>query len=205
MYPPTSKADFTLYFWGDGIAPLVSSLYAWCYLAAGSIAPVVTAPVTFLQTIGLITTLTLLGSALGSPRGGWFACCLAAGTMMLQFAFTLGQETGLTALGAAGMVAYLIRWHRDRNASLLIPAAASAALVACAREYGAVAAVVGTGWLYAHRAGWRSCLRSLWGPPRFPWHGTFEFGFLPKIYRKSLFRSHGFRVFQQFRIRTVDA
>jgi hypothetical protein len=177
MYPPTSKVDFSLYFWADGIAPLVSSLYAWCYLASDSIAPAVTAPVNFLQAIGLLAILVWLGRALGSPRGGWFACCLAAGTLMLQIAFNLGQETGLTALGTAGMVAYLIRWHRDGTVSLLIPAAACAALVACAREYGAIAAIVGTVWLCTQRAGWRACITFTLGAAALPliWHGRVWF------------------------------
>jgi hypothetical protein len=35
-YPPFTAEGFSLYFWADGIAPLVSSLYAWTYLAVGS-------------------------------------------------------------------------------------------------------------------------------------------------------------------------
>jgi len=35
FYPPKSPDDFSHYFWADGIAPLVSSLYAWTYLATG--------------------------------------------------------------------------------------------------------------------------------------------------------------------------
>ena len=158
-YPPVTATDFTQYFWPDGIAPLVSSLYAWTYLAAGSTAKTWTALPVLLQCAGLLSLLFALGRLWGGGRGGWFACALGGGTMLLQFAFNLGQETGLTALGAGGLAYYLAEWERSRRADLLIPAAACAALAATAREYGLVFPLVGVGWLLAVRAGGR---RTAW-------------------------------------------
>ena len=38
FYPPVTPDGFTHYFWADGINPLVASVYAWTYLAGGSVA-----------------------------------------------------------------------------------------------------------------------------------------------------------------------
>lgn len=147
FYPPVSPADFGQYFWADGIAPLASGLYAWTYLAMGNTAPIWTALPVLLQTAALLALLNALGREWGGDRGGRFACALGAATMLLQFAFNLAQETGLTALGAGGMVLYLLRWRTTNDNRLLIPPALCAALAACAREYGAVAAIVGAAWI----------------------------------------------------------
>jgi hypothetical protein len=97
---------------------------------------------------------------------------LAGATMLLQFAFCLGQETGLTALGVGGMALYLTHWQRTGSAHYLIPAAACAALVACAREYGAAFLLVGVGWIFFARAGWRRTLGFAAGAGAIPavWH-----------------------------------
>lgn len=158
-YPAFTAADFTHYFWPDGIAPLVASLYAWTYLAAGSTAKTWTALPVLLQFAGLLTLLFALGRHWGGARGGWFACALGGATMLLQFALNLGQETGLTTLGVGGLAYYLATWERTRRADLLLPAAACAALAACAREYGLIFPVAGAGWLLASHAGGR---RAAW-------------------------------------------
>jgi hypothetical protein len=171
-YPPVAAADFAHYFWPDGIAPLLASMYAWTYLAAGSTAKIWTALPVLLQVAGLLVLLWALGRAWGGERGGWFACALGGGTMLLQFSFNLGQETGLTALGVAGMAFYLMEWERTGFAGELIPAAACAALVASAREYGLIFPVVAAGWLLSTRAGWRRSLAFSIGALVLPvfWH-----------------------------------
>ena len=171
-YPASSAADFTQYFWPDGIAPLVASLYAWTYLAAGSTAKIWTALPVLLQFAGLLTLLLALGRQWGGARGGWFACALGGATMLLQFAFNLGQETGLTALGVGGLAYYLTQWERTRRADLLVPAAACAALAACAREYGLIFPLVGAGWVLVARGGWRPTLGLALGALVLPatWH-----------------------------------
>jgi hypothetical protein len=154
-YPPATADGFAQYFWADGINPLVSSLYAWVYLAGGSLAKGWTAIPVLLQFTGIMALLHGLGREWGGARGGLFACALGGATMLLQFLLNLGQETGLTTLGAGSMVFYLCRWRETREAGLVVPAALGAALVACAREYGPVVAVVGTGWILAARGPWR--------------------------------------------------
>ncbi len=155
FYPPHSSDGFALYFWADGIAPLLSGLYAWTYLAAGSTDIRWTAVPVLLQMPALLALLYGLARLWGPGRGGWLAIALAGATMLLQFAFCLGQETGLTALGAGGMVLYLTHWRRGGSDHLLIPAAACAALAACAREYGIAFMLAGAAWVALAPVGWR--------------------------------------------------
>ena len=171
-YPPLTGADFAYYFWPDGIAPLLSSSYAWTYLVAGSTAKSWTALPVLLQTAGLLLIVHALGRIWGGTRGGWLACALAGGTMLLQFSFNLGQETGLTALGVGGLAYYLLAWERTQRGDLLIPAAACAALAACAREYGLIFPVVAATWLLLARAGGRRTLAFAFGALALPaaWH-----------------------------------
>jgi hypothetical protein len=173
FYPPTTVADFTAYFWADGISPLVASLYAWTYLAVGSTDRIWTAIPVLLQVAGLLAVLFGLGRQWGGARGGWFACALGGGTMLLQFACNLGQETGLTALGTGGMIIFLLRWRETREARLLVPAALAATLAACAREYGAIAALAGAGWIFSQGRAWRPALGFALGAALLPlwWHG----------------------------------
>lgn len=171
-YPAASAEAFSQYFWADGIAPLVSSLYAWTYFAAESTDRIWTAIPVLLQFGALLALLHGLGKQWGGDRGGWFACGLAGATMLLQFSFNLGQETGLTALGAGGLVFYLVQWQQDRRAHLLIPAAACAALAACAREYGPLFLMIGVAWVALAGAGWRRTLGFAFGAALLPavWH-----------------------------------
>lgn len=171
-YPPHTADGFALYFWADGIAPLVSGGYAWTYLAAGSPAAGWTAIPVLLQFAGLLVLLFQLGRWWGGARAGWLAIALGGATMLLQFAFELGQETGCTALGAGGMVLYLLHWHRSRAAHLLAPAAACAAFAACAREYGALFAVAGVLWVWRARASWKHVVVFAASAGLFPlaWH-----------------------------------
>ena len=173
FYPPIRVADFTAYFWADGISPLVASLYAWTYLAIGSTARIWTAIPVLLQTAALLGVLFGLGRQWGGGRGGWLACALGGGTMLLQFAFNLGQETGLTAIGTGGMVLFLLRWRETREVRLLVPAALAATVAACAREYGAIAALAGAGWIFSQGRAWRPALAFAVGAALLPlwWHG----------------------------------
>jgi len=171
-YPATSAPAFAQYFWADGIAPLVSSVYAWTYCAAASTAKSWTAISVLLQFAALLALLHGLGKLWGGDRAGGLACALGGATMLLQFAFGLGQETGLTALGAGGLVYYLMHWQRDRSAHLLVPAAACAVLATCAREYGALFLVVGAGWVALAGGGGRKTLAFALGAGALPavWH-----------------------------------
>ncbi len=185
-YPPTTPADFMQYFWADGIAPLVSSLYAWAYLVGGSTAKQWTVVVALAQTAGLLVLLFALGRQWLGTRAGWFALALGGMTMLLQFAFNLGQETGLTALGVGGMVLYLWQWLETKDATALVPAAICAAVAAAAREYGAVAAVIATAWILVRGGSWRHAAGFALGA-----------GLLPAIWQARVFAMTGNPVFAQ--------
>ena len=171
-YPPHTAEGFSLYFWADGIAPLISSLYAWTYLATGSVASVWTAIPVLLQVVGLLALLFHLGRWWGGSRAGWLAVSLGGATMLLQFAFSLGQETGCTALGVGSLVFYLMHWERTRTASLLFPAAAGAALAACAREYGVAFLLLGSVWVWRVSGSWKRAAAFVAGAGVLPfaWH-----------------------------------
>ncbi|MBI2516134.1 MAG: hypothetical protein HYV95_04395 [Opitutae bacterium] len=147
FYPPYRAIDFQQYFWADGIAPLVSSQYAWTYLAAGSMDRHWTMLPVFLQLAGVIVLLRAVGAGWSNPAGGWMACALAGATFLLQFAFNIGQETGFVTLGAVGMVYYLVQWEQEERGTLLVAAACCAALVGCAREYGMGFTLAGAAWV----------------------------------------------------------
>ncbi len=93
--------------------------------------------------------------------------------MLLQFAFNLGQETGLTTLGVGSMVLYLVRWQETQEKPLLVAAAVGAAVAACAREYGAVAAMAGAVWILCQKWAWREAIGFALGAALLPlvWHG----------------------------------
>lgn len=158
-YPPVSAEQFAAYFWADGIAPLVSGIYAWTYLAAGSTAKSWTAIPVLMQTGAMLALLHALARLWEPvPRAGWLACALAGSVMLLQFSFSLGQETGFTALGAGGLAYYLVRWRRERDFRLLVAAALCAGLAACAREYGALFVLIGAGYVGFTSRKWREFL-----------------------------------------------
>ncbi len=158
FYPPVSPSDFAVYFWADGIAPLVAGVYAWTYLAAGQTAKVWTAIPVIAQLLGLVVLVQALARLWSAEhRSGWLAAALAGCCLLLQFAFNLGQETGFTALGAGGLMYYLARWQRVGGGGLVVPAAMCGGLVACAREYGLLYLGVAAAWLVWRRAGWKSC------------------------------------------------
>lgn len=167
FYPPVSSSDFSLYFWADGIPPLVAAVYAWTYLVAGDTHRIWTAIPVGMQVVAGWGLLRLLGRHWGGDAGGRWAVVLGAGTFLLQFAFNLGQETGYTALGAALMVYYLLPQHAAGPPRSVALAAAGAALVVAAREYGWAIAAVGVA---AYGFQWVRC--------RLPWRSALGWGWL---------------------------
>ncbi len=77
FYPPTTVADFTKYFWADGISPLVASLFAWTYMAVGSVDRIWTAIPVLLQVAGLLARALWPRTPMG--RGARGLVCLRVG------------------------------------------------------------------------------------------------------------------------------
>jgi hypothetical protein len=157
FYPPVSAADYQIYSWPDGIAPVVSSLYFWIYSVAGSKQPALTAPGVILQFVLVVIAVFALGRKFFSERAGYFAGALIACSPLIAWATAMGQETGLTAISACALLLYLPRSPAEENTAALVFAALGASLGALAREYGVVLPILGLGLCIAHRLSPRSC------------------------------------------------
>lgn len=158
FYPARSAADFARYFWAESLPPGVAGLYAWAYACGGGFAPQWTAPVVALQVLALHELIWRLACAWGGEGAARRAALLAMGTPVLTWAVLLGQETGLTALAATGLVFALTRWRQARAPGWLALAGCAAAVGAAAREYGLVFPLLGLAALAAGRAPRRAWL-----------------------------------------------
>jgi hypothetical protein len=154
FYPPVLPADYAIYFYPDGIAPLVSILYAWLYMAWGEMVPRLTLLPTFAQYVLVLAACGALAARLGGREAGRYALALALSSTFLLWSVLMAQETGLTALGMV-LVYWLLASIRDghdwRRAAL---AGIAAAMMALAREYGWVALPLGLAvcWLRGKRS-----------------------------------------------------
>lgn len=143
FYPPATAADYVIYGWPDGIAPLVSSLYVWTYLPAGEARPILTAPLVILQFVLLVFMARELSRRHGGERAANITGAMLACSPMFLWAVSMGQETGLTALGLAGLLLYLPERGKPSPRSAIVLAGLSAALGGLAREYGLAFIVFG--------------------------------------------------------------
>lgn len=143
FYPPVTGADYAIYGWPDGIPPLVSSLYHWVYTLAGAIRPQATAPLVVGQVVLLFAGTRALARREFSERAAFFAGLLIAAIPLAPWAAGMGQETGLTALSALGLLLYLPRDRPEETRASVVAAASCAALGALAREYGLIFPVLG--------------------------------------------------------------
>lgn len=158
FYPPVSAADFEIYAWPDGIAPLVSSLYFWLYALAGAARPALTAPLVVFQFAALVFATHALARRMFSDRAAAFAVALLAASPVFAWATVMGQETGLTALSFVALLLYLPRDRTEESRGLLVAAALAAGLGALAREYGLVVPVLGLALCATRRLSLRGTL-----------------------------------------------
>jgi len=143
FYPPVSAADYEIYPWPDGIAPVVSSLYYWAYSLARATRPELTAPVVIVQFVLLAVTVHALAWRIFSERAAAFATALLACSPVVLWAIAMGQETGLTALSLAAMLLWLPAKRSDESTAVTIAAGLAAALGGLSREYGLAWPVLG--------------------------------------------------------------
>lgn len=136
FYPAFTAADFRHYGWCDGIAPLVSSLYAWSYLSLGRIAAWATTPVVLAQGVVLFHVVGRLASTQGKPIAGAMAAGLLATSPVLLWGVAMGQETGLTALSAVAMFWFIEQARSTARSGWMIWAGIAAGTGGLAREYG---------------------------------------------------------------------
>jgi hypothetical protein len=145
FYPPVSSADYSIYGWPDGIPPLVSSLYLWVYLPAGTARPILTSPLIILQFLLLVFVCRALARRFGGERAAGFAIALLACGPLFIWAATMGHETGLTALALGALILYLPERNQPVATVAIIMAGLAAALGALAREYGIAFILFGFG------------------------------------------------------------
>jgi hypothetical protein len=147
FYPPRTAAEFSLYFHPDGFAPLVSVGYWWVHLVsavAGGPASDAVMPMVVAQYAGALALAGGLAAHLaGARRAGVLAVALLAGTPLFFRAVLIGQETGLTAAGLAGMLLALTRAEGVNRTRALVLAGLFAGVAGLAREYGPALVAVG--------------------------------------------------------------
>jgi hypothetical protein len=156
FYPPVTAADYEVYSWPDGIAPVVSSLYFWIYSLGGSARPALTAPLIILQVVLVVVAVYALARKTFSARAALFACALAACSPLIAWATAMGQETGLTAIALTALLLYLPRNRDEERPASIVVAAAAAGLGALAREYGFVLIVMALGLCVSRRLSLRA-------------------------------------------------
>ncbi len=162
FYPPRNAADFRIYFWAESLPPGAAVLHAWAYACAGAAgkAAAWTVPATVLQLWTLHEFLWLAAQRLARPPAARLVVLAAAACPLLSWSVLLGQETGLTALAAAGLVLGLAAWQATSAPGWLAFVGLAALVGAAAREYGLVFPLLAAGGLWlvrAPRIGWIAC------------------------------------------------
>ncbi len=151
FYPPLTPADFRLYFYPDGIPPLIPFANWWIYASAGRYLPALTSLFVAAQFVATLALVYGTAAALWSRRAGILAAATLAACPLYFNSVAIGQETGLTALSLAAML-YCLAAHREPDSlPALVAAALMAALCALSREYGWAAVAVGTAVLLWQR------------------------------------------------------
>lgn len=144
FYPPVAAADYRVYAWPDGIPPAVSLLYFWSFLVAGAPRPGITGPIVVFQLIAILATTRALARRYGGESAARLAGALVAGSALVLWGVTMGQESGLLTLSVLALLLYL----PDSDSRGLAPTAfagLAAALGALTREYFLVLPLIGTG------------------------------------------------------------
>ncbi len=172
FYPAVTPADFRLYGWGDGIAPLVATLHAWAYWSFGRATDAAVAPVVAVQLVAVFVVVWQLAARRGGPAAGAAAVAVFATSSVALWGTSMGQETGLTALSLAALFLFLERHRADPAGRWLVWAGVAAGTGALAREYGL--AFVGVGafalaWQRTPPRGWLAFLLAA-GLTAAPWY-----------------------------------
>jgi hypothetical protein len=154
FYPPRSHDDFSRYFWAESIPPGVAGLYAWAQVCLPS--PLGASCVVALQFLALHEFIWRTTALVSGHTAARAAVLLAAATPLLNWSLLIGQETGLTALGATGLALALLVWRETRDDRWLLLGGLAATVAASAREYGACFGAAAAIALVASRAPVRS-------------------------------------------------
>lgn len=137
FYPPFTASDYLIYFYSDGIPPLVSFCYFWLYASLGKVAPAASGVFVVVQfSLMLLLCYKTAKLFFNSRQAGIYAVLMALTSKMLFFSFMLGQETGLTALSLTAVVYFIVAARHEDDWRAMVLAGMAAALGALSREYG---------------------------------------------------------------------
>jgi hypothetical protein len=140
FYPPVTAADYRIYFYPDGIPPMVSFSYWWMYAAAGGWHPALTGLLVVAQLVAILCFTYSIGRKLHSSLAGVLSAGILGGSPLFIYSVAIGQETGLTALSVAAMFDAIV--DRD-DCRAMVLAGLAAALGALSREYGWIIPILG--------------------------------------------------------------
>lgn len=158
FYPPVSGADYEIYSWPDGIAPVIASLYLAVYALAGAARAPLTAPLVLFQLALLVWAVHALARRYFSGRAAAFAGALLAVSPLVAWSTIMGQETGVIAIAVTAMLLYLPRVPEEGRPAAVIFAGLAAGLASLTREYALVFPVVGLALCAARRLPWNATL-----------------------------------------------
>src|ERR1035437_5172170 len=143
FYPPLTPADFRTYFFVDGIPPMVSFTHWWWYASAGRYLPPLICVFVAGQFACTLAFTYGAASAVFSRRAGVLAAAMLAASPLYFRSVVLGQETGLTALGIAATLYFVVTARQANDVPAMVSAGLAAALCALSREYGWIALIAG--------------------------------------------------------------
>lgn len=144
FYPPTSAADFQLYFYPDGMAPWISIWHWLFYALVGRHAPELLSLATLAEFTLLLVLLFQLAARLSNPRAGWLSVlCVSASPLFFRW-FFIEQEAGWLMLAGVALVLAVVD-----NALFL--AIAATAVGAWSREIGLLLLPIGILLAWLHR------------------------------------------------------
>lgn len=152
FYPPRSPVDFNRYYYPDGIAPLVSSVYWWLYAGWGDRWPALSAVSVTLQLISAMGLTAHAARRFFGDQAQWYALLAMVASSALLTAFVVSLETGYTAIAVAGQLCFVAGASTGgsqggqayrQGARWVVVAALFAALGAMSRDYGPALAATG--------------------------------------------------------------
>jgi hypothetical protein len=136
FYPPMTGDDYRLYFYSDGIPPLVSLSYWWLYVSMGGHYAAATCVLIGAQLACTLGFTRAIGRKIHSPLAGWLAAGILGGSTLFIWGTSIGEETGLTALAMAAMLRALFDDDSPADWRPMALVGLAGALGALAREYG---------------------------------------------------------------------
>ncbi|MBT3378842.1 MAG: hypothetical protein HN742_24740 [Lentisphaerae bacterium] len=154
-YPPISPEDFRVYFYVDGIPPLVPFSYFWLYTSLGRPDAGLPAIYVLVQYCVLAYFCFKLAETLSGKEAARWSLVAVAACPMLFWAVLMGQETGSTAISCTAMLYFIVSAKGADDWRSMVMAGLSAALGCLSREYGGALVVCGVFACFLKRQSWQ--------------------------------------------------